>query len=264
MMKKILIALLILVLAAGIGLYIFSGKLDGLIKEAIETEGTAALGSQVKVSSVTTDFKQGRAEISGLSISNPAGYQSVNAIELSNFAAEVDYGDRTVKEIIINKPIINAEQKGTKNNFQDLLEKMPASSEEVTETEETSDPGPVITIKKIALTQATVNLLTSELAVAGKSVELGNRSFVMDDYVVTNITGTAEEISDYITRTLIDHVSSQVKTYMTAELKTLAKAKAIEKAKEKAKEALEEKIGDKISTEILGDKIKGKFKLKGF
>lgn len=270
MFKKILIALLILIIAIAIGLYVFSGKLDGIIKDAIETEGTAALGSQVKVTSVVTDFKQGRAEIAGLTISNPPGYQAANAIELSNFNAEVDYGDQTVKEIIINQPVINAEQKGQRNNFQDLLERMPDS--ETVEQETSAEPGAEITIKKIALQKATINLLTSDLEVAGQSLDLGNRSFIMDDFVVTNISGTAQEISDELTQKLVSHVSGQVKAYVTKEITNVAKAKATEKLKEEAKKALEKKLGLELEGQVdkeavgeqLKDKLKGKLKLKGF
>ncbi|MCH2191597.1 MAG: hypothetical protein MK188_11795 [Gammaproteobacteria bacterium] len=268
MIKKILLVLLALVVAAAVGLYIFAGKLDGLIKEAIETEGTAALGSQVSVASVVTDFQQGRAEISGLTIANPAGYQSAHAIELSNFAAEVDYADQTVKEIIINQPVINAEQKGKRNNFQDLLDGIPETATEETSEAENTDSGPEITIKKIALKKATINLFTSDLEVAGQSIDIGNRSFVMDDYIVNNITGTAEEISETISKGLIAHVTAQIKSYLSSELKTIAKDKAIEKAKEQAQKAIEEKLGgelgEKLPTEDLKDKLKGKIKLKGF
>ncbi len=273
MFKKILFVLLLLIIAVGVGLYVFSGKLDGIIKETIETEGTAALGSKVSVASVVTDFKQGRAEIGGLTIANPAGYQAANAIELSNFNAEVDYGDQTIKEIIINQPVINAEQKGQKNNFQDLLAKMPDS--DTAEEEESTDPGPEITVKKIALQKATVNLLTSDLELGGHKLELGERSFVMQDFIVTNITGTAEEISDRLTRDLVEHVSGQVKEYVSAEIKNMAKARVEAELKAKADELkakasaeLEEKLKEKgldnIDKKAVGDKLKEKFKLKGF
>ncbi len=275
MLKKILIVLLVLIAAAAAGLYVFSGKMDGIIKDAIEQEGTAALGSKVSVASVVTDLKEGRAEIGGLNISNAAGYQSPYAIELSSFAAEVDYSDQTIKEIIINRPVINAEQKGQRNNFQDLLANMPSSDESEPE-EESTDPGPEITIKKIALTQATVNLLTSDLEMAGQKVDLGNHSFVMQDFVATNVTGTAEEISEMLSNQLVAHVSGQVKGYVQEEIKRVAKAKATEKLKEEANKLLEEKLGTtldgklegglegalegKVDKKKLGDSLKDKFK----
>ena len=266
MLKKILIVLLVLAVAIAIALYVFSGKLDGIIKDAIETEGTAALGSQVKVASVVTNFKQGRAEIAGLTISNPPGYQATNAIELSNFNAEVDYADQTVKEIIINQPVINAEQKGQRNNFQDLLERMPKSDAAKEDINTSSDLE--ITIKKIALQKATVNLLTSELELGGQVLELGNRNFVMQDFIATNVTGTPEEISNELTERLVEHVSTQVKAYVTKEITDMAKEKVVEKVKEEAKKALEEKLGtelgDKVDKNVIGDKLKDKFKLKGF
>jgi len=142
-MKKILIAVLVLIVIIGIALFVFVGKMDSIVKEAIETEGSAALGSPVRVESVVTDLKEGSALLTNLTIANPAGYKAKNAIEITSFGAEVDYKNQLIEKIEIIKPIINAEQKGQKNNFQDLLENMPASEEEET-AEEESDT--VITI----------------------------------------------------------------------------------------------------------------------
>jgi len=121
-MKKIFIALLILIVIIGVALFVFAGKLDGIVKEAIETEGSAALGSPVRVA----NLKEGSALLTNFSIANPAGYTAKNAIEVTSFSAKVDYSNQLIEKIEINKPVINAEQKGQKNNFQDLLENMPA------------------------------------------------------------------------------------------------------------------------------------------
>jgi len=194
-MKKVLIALLVLIAIIGIALFVFVGKMDEIVKQTIETEGSAALGSPVRVESVVTNLKEGSALLTNFTIANPAGYRAKNAIEVTSFSANVDYANQLIEEIEINQPVINAEQKGQRNNFQDLLENMPADDNEGA-VEEQSDT--VVTIKKLALRRATINLITSELTVAGKTLELGDRSFVMEDFVVNNLNGTATEISDEV------------------------------------------------------------------
>ncbi|MGK0375641.1 MAG: hypothetical protein ACJA2E_002121 [Arenicella sp.] len=264
-MKKLLLALLVIIIIIAIGLFVFVGKMDSLVKDVIETEGSAALGSPVKVESVVTDLKQGSAILTNFTISNPAGYRAANAIEVKSFSASVDYRNQIINQIEINNPIINAEQKGQKNNFQDLLQNMPASDEEEAVTEEGDT---VITIKQLALRRATVNLITSDLAVGEMKFELGDRSFVMDDFVMNDLNGTVTEISDLVIARLTSHVSSQVKGYIQNEATSMAKERLLEEAKNKINQALEDKLGGKLDvdlndnvTEKVGEKLKGlKFK----
>lgn len=250
-MKKIFIALLALIIIGGAGAaYFISQNLDSFIAKTIEEEGTASLGSKVTVASVVTDLVNGKASISGLNVANPAGFTNDYAIELNSFSAEVDYATQTIKKITINKPIINAELKGDKSNFEVLLDNMPESDE--SEESEASQSDQVITIKRLILSKATVNLLAKDYAPAAKyglSNDLDlDRSFEMKDFALNNISGTADQISEEISEKLMDHVSGEVKRFVTAELK----AQATAKLKEKATEKLEEVLGDK-----LGDKLKG-------
>ena len=136
-----------------------------------------------------------------------------------------------------------------------------------TQEEESEADDTVITIKKLALRKATVNLLTSDLKVADQEINLGNSSFVMDDFVLTNLSGTATEISDTIVASLTAHVSAQVQGQVKKQLEALAKARLaevanekIEEAKAKAEEKLKEKLGENLEGEV-GEKLKGlKFK----
>lgn len=261
-MKKLLIALLVIIVIIGIGLFVFVGKMDALVKDVIEKEGSAALGSPVKVESVVTDLKNGSAVLSNFTISNPAGYKAANAIEVKSFSASVDYRNQIIKDIEINNPIINAEQKGDKNNFQDLLQSMPATEEEEVAVTEGGDTE--ITIQQFALRKATVNLITSDLAVGEMKFELGDRSFVMDDFVMNDLTGTVTELTDVVIERLTSHVSSQVKGYVQKEAANMAKDRLIEEAKNKINQQLEEKLGGKLDVE-LNDQVEEKVseKLKG-
>ncbi|MFT5654726.1 MAG: hypothetical protein ACI9XU_000440, partial [Arenicella sp.] len=138
-MKKLLVAVLAILVVVGIAMFVFAGKMDEIVKDVIEKEGSAALGSPVRVGSVVTDLTNGSAVINNLTIENPVGYKAKNAIELTSFGASVDYQNMVVDLIEIDQPIINAEQMGSKNNFQDLLDNMPASTEqEETVTEESA------------------------------------------------------------------------------------------------------------------------------
>ena len=236
-MKKLLIALISIIVIIGIALLVFAGKMDGIVKNVIETEGSSALGSPVRVESVVTDLKQGSAIINNFTVANPVGYKAKNAIEIKSFSVSVDYRNQIIDSIEIVNPIINAEQKGQKNNFQELLQNMPATEEEVVEAEEDET---VITIKELALRGATVNLITSDLSVAKIKFELDDRNFVMDDFVLNNLTGTATQISDVVVERLTSHISTQVKNHVKNEI--AERSRSLEDAKDRLKDNVTEKL----------------------
>ena len=243
-MKKVLIGLVVLIAIIAIGASILLSNLDGYIKDTIEAEGTAALGSQVSVGSVETDLANGKATIKGLSIANMPGYQAINAMQIDTLQADVDYQNRLVEEILIQQPIINAELKGSRSNFEDLVDNMPAADEEVADDatkEEAAGDGESeateISIKSFKLNQATVNVTSDKL---------GQMSFVMDDLEISNLIGTPEVISTEITRRLTNHISQQVQKFAADKIKSEVKAEVRAKANEKMNEVINEKVGDKL------------------
>jgi len=255
-MKKILIGLVIVGAIIAAGATLFLGKLDGLIADAIETEGTAAIGTSVTVDSVETKLADGVAIINGLAIANTSGYKAKHALIIDAFTAKVDYQTQIIEEIIISEPVINAELVGTRSNFDALLEGMPEEEEneegvvegdEVVEGEEEL----VLTINTLQVKQATVNI---------DSDKLGQTSFVMENLVLNDLSGTVDELSDQVTSKLVGHITSQIKAFANKQVETLLKAAAVLKAEEKLNEKATEKLGEKLG-EKTGLKLK-KFSFK--
>lgn len=252
-MKKVLIAVLVLIAIGGLGLTVLVGKLDGLIADAIRTEGSAALGTAVTVDSVKTKIADGVAIINGLAIANPVGYKSAHALRIDSFSANVDYKSQSIGDVIINKPVIHAELIGTDSNFQSLLDGLP-EDEQPTQTA-SSDNELVLSIKSIQIRQATVNI---------DSDQLGITSFPMDDLVMNDLSGTVGQLSEVVTNKLISHIKIQIQIFAIAEITKQLKEKAIEKAKEELNEKVQEKLSGELG-EKLSDKLSGKlkdFKLK--
>jgi len=254
MKKNILIAIAIVVALIVLAATVFVGKLDGLIADAIQTEGTAALGTTVKVQSVETNLTDGSAVINGLSIANPVGYKATEALTIGSFTANVDYETQVIENIDINQAVINAELTGTDSNFQALLDGMP-ESEDIVDDANADEEELQLSIKSLQLRETTVNV---------DSDQLGQTSFVMEDLHLKDLNGTVGELSDEITNSLINHVTSQIKGFATAEIGRALKAKAEEKIREAVDEKLKEKLNDKVDDKLkdkLGDKLKG-FKFK--
>ena len=232
MNKLVAIVMVVIAIAAAATFFVYS-NLDETIAELIETEGTAALGTQVSVEKVTTDLRAGSAVIDGFSVANVPGFKDASAIQIGSFVAEVDYANMAVKNINIDGATINAELIGKKNNFQELINNMPPSAEEAPEEESADEQ--VLEIQRLALVNTAVKLTVSEPA-------LGERTFVMDDLVMTDLSGTADELSEEVARQLIGHVSGQITSYAGRELQK----RAIKEVKDKVKEKLKEGLGDRL------------------
>lgn len=252
-MKKVLIILAIIIAIVAVAGTVLFSKLDGIIAQTIETEGTETLGSKVSVASVVTKIADGSAQINGLTIANPPGYKKTNAIEIGSFSANVDYDKQIIKDVTINAPTINAEILGKmteiiqsrdldkiRSNFKDLVDNMPPSENEEVVAEEDDT---VITINRFAIQKAKINL-TADM--------LGDHSFPMSDLVLTNLSGTSDQISDQITEQVTSHIQKQVKRYAVKEIQPLITSAIKAAAAKKASSVIKDKLNDKV----LKDKLK--------
>lgn len=86
-MKKILLAALALVL---VGLGVAYARLGVLVKRAVETYGSRAVGAPVRVGSIIVSPFSGKARVRGLSVGNPPGFKSPTAFLLRDVRVELD------------------------------------------------------------------------------------------------------------------------------------------------------------------------------
>ncbi|MCB5945899.1 hypothetical protein [Acidocella sp. KAb 2-4] len=118
MWKKLGIALVVLLLLiAGAAYFLFS-NLDSLIKAAIEKYGSAATQTTVAVDSVHLSLTSGAGSITGVSVSNPAGFSANQALTLGQAAVQVDTssiagsGPIVISNVTITQPHVTYEVKG--------------------------------------------------------------------------------------------------------------------------------------------------------
>ena len=231
-MKKVLIGAMVLVVVVVITMTAFLGKLDALIADAIEKYGSEAVGTSVQVGEVKTDLQAGSLSISSIYVANPSKYAETHALKVGSFVAKVDYDKQEIAEIVINQPTINAEFVGVENNFEDIVNGLPADSGSSNEAD--SQDELVLTIQSLKLLSASVNL---------RSDKLGAQKFVMDDFVMNNIKGTSSQIAQLIVDRLTKHIASQTSGFVRQQLKEEAKKQAVNKAKEAINEKLSDGLG---------------------
>lgn len=234
-MKKALVALLILVLAVGIGVWYFvSYRLDGMIEQKIEQVGSASLGANVGVGAVQTDVRAGSLKISDITVANPPGFRNPNAFSLRNIEAAVDYASREVRRVVIENPEIIIEERDGETNFSMMLREVEAMPSEP------AGPGagePVIVVRYFRMNGSRA---------AFESASLDRYADVEVDAVeLSDIRGTPTEVAKVI--------ATEVLTQIAAEAATeLLKAQARKKYQD-----VEDKVSDKLKNLLGGDEDSG-------
>lgn len=125
MAKKILIAVVVLIVVLAGAFYFLYSNLGPILQAAIEKYGSEATQSQVKVGSVSLSAWSGKGTISNLVIDNPKGFTTPHAFELGSVAIAIDTSTLThnpieVNEVTIASPHVTYEQGSSGNNLQKL------------------------------------------------------------------------------------------------------------------------------------------------
>jgi len=107
-MKKILIGVAGLAIVIAGGLAFVWSNLDGIVKDSIQTYGSQATQTEVRVAGVKLELEAGKAAISGLTVANPAGFSDPNIFELGNIVTKIDVSTIRQNPIVIDEIIISA------------------------------------------------------------------------------------------------------------------------------------------------------------
>jgi len=120
-MKKVLIglaAIIVLVIGAGVYVFMFAGD---IIKTVVEKVGSDATQAKVTLNAVDLDMIQGSGAMKGLTVGNPQGFKTPSAFELGTIALHLDTASLKsdtviVKSIIIKGPVVTYEKAGDNSN----------------------------------------------------------------------------------------------------------------------------------------------------
>ncbi|OGT73692.1 MAG: hypothetical protein A3H44_09210 [Gammaproteobacteria bacterium RIFCSPLOWO2_02_FULL_57_10] len=137
MIRKLLLALAVLVLIAGAAAYLY---LETAVRSRIETAASSALGTQVSVSGVILSPFSGKGSVRELKVANPEGFSTPYAIELSSLDFEVDldtvFADVIqINSIIVREARISYETRLITDNIRTLIDNIPAREAESTPTD---------------------------------------------------------------------------------------------------------------------------------
>lgn len=106
-MKKIILgAIAVIVIGVAALFSYFYVNLDGMVKGAIEKYGSQVAGVKVTVAAVKLDVPNGKVSISDLTVGNPAGFNSANALKLGEVSVALDTAKSTKTLIDITRVLV--------------------------------------------------------------------------------------------------------------------------------------------------------------
>lgn len=265
MKKTILTAILLIIVAIAGGVYYVLTNLDSLVEQAIETYGSQATRTAVRVDSVSISLGEGSAAITGLTVGNPAGYELPNAFSLGKVRAGIDLESLQEEPYVINEIAVLSPQvfveinKDNKTNLNDLKNNLlpgkPAAEPSASAKAETSGAEPRLIIRKVQFEGG--KILARVAALDNKEYELDLPALNM-----SNLGGskgaTATELAREIVTRLTDSATQVVKQKIIDG--KLAEVKAEARAKIDAEKA---EIKQKIDAKKEEQKQEAKDKLKG-
>lgn len=201
--RKISIAALVLVLLVAGGLYYLASNLNGIVAGVIESQGSAATQTAVRVTGVDIQLTDATAALSGLSVENPEGFAG-NAIELGGFSVKLDASSLTGDTIVINDITvdgarINVLQQTSSNNLQKLLANLKARAPEPAPESEAA--GKKVIIDKFTLRGASASVSIPAL---DETRELSLPSIVIEDIGRASNGATSAQVAEQILRPVVE------------------------------------------------------------
>ncbi len=244
-MKKLVLLICFLIIAVSI-VYFLPGKVEEAVVNELQEQGRRIFGTEVIVTDIDIDMKNGTALIKEISIANPEIYSQPKAITLSSVLAKFDYKSGIIEEIIISRPHVFAEFIDKNLNIIDLAnhaesarrDSIPTTgdaqtgpSSENSKPQGKSDKEPTIyTIKLAALERPSVSIKSN--------FSDEQKAFSIERLEARNLQGNSQQLADQLVKSLFNDLSRQVIAQSAISIGDDALEKLKQKAQEKLKNLL--------------------------
>lgn len=240
-MKKLGIgAVLILVVAAAVGVVYLVSNLNSIVARIIEDEGSKVAATDVAVSGVDITLREGRSTIAGLRISSPDGFDG-SVFSLGEITVDIDLKSLSkdpivIEEVRVRAPEVSAQILRTgSSNVLDLQKNVNKYSASAGGGEKDADQKR-IRIKRFVFEEGRIELDASDLGLEKRSVNLP--SIQIDD-----IGGAQGARPDAIAKAVLGALTRKaVAEIAKAGLEDKARDLVTDEAKKQA-EGLLDKIG---------------------
>ena len=255
-MKKVLIGLaVVVVLFVGAVAYVWT-NLDSIVKEAIETYGSQAVKTAVRVDAVKLELAEGKAQIKGLTIANPAGFTDPNIFSLGEISTRVDINTLNQRPIVIDEILISAPavvyeiNKDGVANADVLKKNLGAGSDSAENTSSSGGDEVKMIIRKI-----TIEGSNAKVRIAALSQD---RSATLPKIVMTDVGkksggATAVEVAKQISDTMLNNLKGSVAKIGVQQYLN----KSADEAKKQFEQETKKKLDEAIDSPEVGGALKG-------
>ena len=232
MKRKIVLAMLgLVVLMFIVGLLVML-NLGNLVEKAVETGGSIVLGVPTELDNASVSLLGGTVGLDGLSLGSPEGFEAPEMFKLGHAHTTADVwsltsGEIVVREVVIDGPEITLEFAGGKTNWGTLLARLksaPTGEEEKEKSEKT------IRVDRIVFSNG-------KIRVAGVPM-VGSATVPLPDVEVTDLR-SADGTGTTVRNVLADVISSLYKGMLGA-VKGVVPVEELERLGKELQEALGE------------------------
>lgn len=234
MMKKIALAVAIVVIAVVGAGYYFLTNADSLIKAVIEKYGSEATQTSVTLKSVKIGIREGSGELNTLAVKNPKGFSSADAITLGDIKVALDLSTLqsdtiVIKDVTILQPSVLYEYAGGGGNLQALQKNVQSyaakfSGGKTEPNKSAGDPGQSASKqpeKKVIIENLVIRdgkVAATHQALQGRTISAPLPTIQLKDIGKDKGGATPAEVAEKV----IGAISAQASRVATAELQKQA------------------------------------------
>ncbi len=206
-LTSVLLAIVILIITALVLIHLFGGL---ALKVGIETAGTKALNVGVSLDDVSFSLLAGSIDMQDLVISNTAGYEHENLLELGRMHVKADIksflSDTVhIEEMKLDNIDLVIEQKGLSNNLHDVLNSIPS-----TPASEGDGGGKKLHIAVLEISNVKVKVKLLPLPGKADTIELRLPTIKMTDLGKDNMLDTGK-----LTTTILAKITAEIAKHGT-------------------------------------------------
>jgi len=213
-MKKLLIAVVALLLVVAGGLFFVWSSLDGIVKTAIETYGSEATKTEITVADVKLKLEEGSAMIGGLNVANPKGFTDKHIFRLGAISTKIDTATVTKNPVVIDELIISSPEvfyeidHAGASNVDALKRNLGASSSAAASDKQASGEEVKVIIRRLVVEGGKASLRIAALGGQEKSVTLPR--ILLTDIGKKSGGATGMEVAQILSSAMLKNVQGAV------------------------------------------------------
>ncbi len=260
-MKKVLIGLVVLVIVVAVGVFVFLGNLNDIVRAAVEKVGSEMTQTNVTLNEVDIELSSGKGALRGFNVTNPSGFSDDAAFKFDEVSVELDLttvrsDPVVVKEVVIQGPDIVYEfGKDGGSNLETLNNNVQSKAGSGGGSSSKGDT-PNIVIENVYLRDGTVSVIAPLL---NEKMSVPLPTIHLKDIGKDGKGATPAEIADQVMAAVLKGAQDAVaQAKIDVEKLTGAAMEQVDKATQDAQKAVEDATsgaGD-VGKEA-GDAIKG-------